>query len=278
MFTPAIPMGGLAGWRFLERTGESQRAAFERGPQLAREMDYFRANIGKVTSAEALVKDRRLLAVALGAFGLDAEIDKRFLVRKVLEGGTDDPRSFANRLSERAFRRLAETFGFGNAGGARTAEPGFAEKIVEKYKARAFEAAVGQVDESLRLAMNFRREIALLAAEAKEGSGWFAVLGSKPLREVVQTALGLPKEFARIDVDRQRDMIRGRMQAVFGNGSIDFFKDPANVERVVTRYLARAQIEAGMAGTGPTSPALMLLQSGSQGGSEGLLNLIASRR
>jgi hypothetical protein len=278
MFTPAIPMGGLAGWRFLERTGESQRAAFERGPQLAREVAHFKANIAKVTSAEALVKDRRLLAVALGAFGLEAEIDKRFFIRKVLEDGTDDPRSFANRLSERAFRRLAEAFGFGNAGGARTAEPGFAEKIVQQYKARAFEAAVGRVDETLRLAMNFRREIAVLAAEAKEGSGWFAVLGAKPLREVIQTALGLPKEFARIDVDRQRDMIRGRMRSAFGDGSIDFFKDPTNVERVVTRYLARAQVEAGLMGAGPASPALMLLQAGSQGGSEGLLNLIASRR
>jgi hypothetical protein len=137
---------------------------------------------------------------------------------------------------------------------------------------------VSEVDDSMGLAMRFRREIGQIAESATDGSGWFAVLGSRPLREVVQTALGLPKEFARIDVDRQRDMIRGRMQAVFGDGSIDFFKDPANVERVVTRYLARAQIEAGMAGTGPTSPALMLLQAGSQGGSEGLLNLIASRR
>jgi hypothetical protein len=28
-FQPTIPIGGLAGWRFLERTQASQRAAFE---------------------------------------------------------------------------------------------------------------------------------------------------------------------------------------------------------------------------------------------------------
>jgi hypothetical protein len=278
MFTPAIPMGGLAGWRFLERTADSQRAAFERGPQLAREVEYFKANIGKITSAEALVKDRRLLAVALGAFGLEDEIDKRFFIRKILEGGTDDPRSLANRLSERAFRQLTEAFGFGNEGGPKTAEPGFADKIAEKFKARRFEAAVGEVDNSLRLAMNFRREIGTLAAEAKEGAGWFTILGSRPLREVVQTALGLPQDFARIDVDRQRDMIRSRMRSVFGDASMDFFKDPANVERIVTRYIARAQLEAGVMGPGVSSPALMLLQAGSQSGSDGLLNLLASRR
>jgi hypothetical protein len=277
-FQPAIPMGGLAGWRFLERTGEAQRAAFDKGPALQREIAYFTANIGKIDSPEALVKDRRLLAVALGAFGLEGEIDKRFFVRKVLEGGTDDPRSLANRLSEPGFRRFAAAFGFGNEGGGRTGEPGFAAGIAAQFRERRFEAAVGEVDDTMRLALNFRREIAKLAEGAADGAGWFTVLGSRPLREVVQTALGLPKEFARIDVDRQRDMVRGRMAAVFGDGSIGFFKDPANVEKVLVRFLARAQI-AEAAGQGATSPALALLQgSAGGGGSAGLFNLLLSRR
>jgi hypothetical protein len=276
-FQPAIPVGGLAGWRFLERTGEAQRAAFDRGPALQREVAYFEANIGKVATAEALVKDRRLLAVALGAFGLEGEIDKRFFIRKVLEGGTDDPRSLASRLSEPGFKRLAAAFGFGDEGGARTGEPGFAARIVAQFKERRFEAAVGESYDSMRLAMNFRREIAKLAEGASDGSGWFNVLGSRPLREVVQTALGLPKEFARIDVDRQRDMVRGRMASAFGDGTIGFFKDPANVEKVVVRFLARAQI-AEAAAQAATSPALMLLQGAAGGGSEGLFSLLASRR
>src|SRR5690606_39015084 len=92
-FQPTIPMGGLAGWRFLERTAAAQRAAFERGPELARDIAYFQERIAAVGSAEELVADRRLLKVALGAFGLEDEIDKKAFVRKVLEGGTDDPRS-----------------------------------------------------------------------------------------------------------------------------------------------------------------------------------------
>ena len=52
---------------------------------------------GRIASAEALVKDRRLLTVALGAFGLDGEIDKKFFIRKVLEGGTEASDSLANR-------------------------------------------------------------------------------------------------------------------------------------------------------------------------------------
>jgi hypothetical protein len=276
-FQPAIPIGGLAGWRFLERTAEGQRATFERGPMLQREIRYFEENIGKITSAEELVKDRQLLKVALGAFGLDAEIDKRFFIRRVLESDVSDPRSMANRLSERAFKRMTEAFGFGDEKGPNTGKAGFAADIIERYKVRQFEQAVGQVDDTLRLAMNFRREIADIAANAAEGTGWFTVLGSRPLRQVVETALGLPKEFGRIDVDRQRDMIRARMATVFGSGSIDAFKDPANVEKLVTRFLARAQIEAGLAGAA-ASPVLQLFQSQGQSQAEGLFSILAQRR
>ena len=81
--------------------------------------------------------------MALGAFGLDGEIDKKAFVRKILEEGTTDPASLANRLTDKSFHKLSAAFGFGDTGGARTGEAGFAAKIVEAYKTRAFEAAVG---------------------------------------------------------------------------------------------------------------------------------------
>lgn len=274
-FTPAIPMAGLAGWRFLERTADSQRAAFESGAVFKRETAYFTENIGKVKTAEALVKDRRLLAVALGAFGLEGEIDKKFFIRKVLQEGTEGSRSFANRLSDPNYRKLAAAFGFGNATGAQTNTKGFAEAIIEQYKVRKFEAAVGDVNNSMRLAMNFRREIGTIAA-GPDNAGWYSILGSKPLREVVQTALRLPKEFARIDVDRQKDMIQQRMASSFGDKGMAFFREPANVEKVITRFLAMAQLNEAAA-TAATSPALQLLQ-GVGGDSSGLYNLFASQR
>lgn len=277
-FQPTIPIGGLAGWRFLERTMAAQRATFDKGPQLTRDIEYFKARIGQITSAEELVKDRRLLKVALGAFGLDEEIDKRFFVRKALAEGTDDERAFANRLTVPAYRKLAEAFGFGNAGGPNVAKEGFAEAIAAQYRERQFEVAVGRVDDSMRLALNFRREIGELAAAASdETKGWFALLGSRPLRAVIETALGLPREFAKLDIDRQRDVLRARTRAMFGEGSLAVFRDPAKVEKLITRFLARAQVTEGQTQS-VTSPALTLLQNMNAGGSQGLLNLLAARR
>lgn len=276
-FVPQVPLGGIAGWRFLQRTEASQQAAFAKGPELQRDIAYFEEKIGSITSPAELVADRRLFKVALGAFGLEGEIDKRAFLRKILEEGTADPKALANRLSDPAFRRLAEAFGFGNPGGARTAEAGFAAKITAAYHTRAFEAAVGETDHSMRLAMNFRREIADLARG--EGGSWFSVLGSRPLREVFEKALGLPKEFGRLDIDRQRDILRDKSAALFGRDTLAVFQDPAAVEKLITRFLARAQLEEGISVSAPGAGALTLLQNMNGGGeaSLGIFNLLASR-
>ncbi len=275
-FQPQIPLPGLAGWRFLERTQATQQAAFEKGPALAREIAYFEEKIGSVASAADLVADRRLLKVALGAFGLSGEIDKKAFVRKVLESGVEDPASLANRLSEPGFKRMAAAFGFGDAGGARTGEAGFAAGIVAAYKTRAFEAAVGETSNDMRLAMNFRREMAELSKGA-EGGSWYSVIGSTPLRQVIEKAYGLPKAFGQIDVDRQRDMLRDKTSTLFGTANLTAFADPANVEKVINRFLARAQLEAGPSAATPGSAALTLLRGATSGGSAGLYNLLAAR-
>ncbi len=276
-FSPVIPLAGIAGWRFLERTQASQQATFEKGPEIQRDIAYFEDKISSIETAADLVADRRLLKVALGAFGLDGELDKKAFVRKILEEGTTDTTAIANRLADKSFHNLAATFGFGDPGGARTGRIGFATALTDAYKTRAFEAAVGDTDNNMRLAMNFRREIATLS-QGTDGGSWYTVLGSKPLREVVEKAFGLPSQFGQLDIDRQRDILRDKTSAMFGTDKLTAFQDPAAVEKVINRFLARAQIEGGATGNSPASAALTLLQSMNSSGSQGLLNLLASRR
>ena len=123
-FAPVVPLGGLAGWRVLERTQARQQEQFNKSPDLQREIDYFKENIGKVTSTAELVGDRRLLAVALGAFGLSEEVNKQAFVRKVLDEGTDERTAFANRLGNSDYIAFAETFSFGNDVGGFVATEG----------------------------------------------------------------------------------------------------------------------------------------------------------
>jgi len=274
-FQPQIPLAGPAGWRFLARTQAAQEAAFQKSPALQREIEDFRERIGTVTTAAELVTDRKLLKVALGAFGLEGEIDKKAFIRKVLESDLGDETSLASRLTAPGFKDLAAAFGFGSAAGAKTADEGFAERIIAAYKTRAFESAVGESSNDMRLAMNFRREMAELSKG--EGGSWYTVIGSKPLRQVIEKAYGLPSQFGQVDVDLQRDMLMDRTGRLFGVEDLTAFADPANVEKVINRFLARAQLEAGPSATSAGSAALALLRGADSGGSQGLYNLLLAR-
>ena len=89
-FRPAVPAAGLPGWAFLSRTASAQQAAHASSSTLQRDTAYFRANIGSIQSAEELVSDRRLLSVALTAFGLEDDLQNRFFIRKILESDPSD--------------------------------------------------------------------------------------------------------------------------------------------------------------------------------------------
>lgn len=279
IFQPAIPLSGVAGLRFLERTEDAQRETFDQSPLLAREVAYFRENIADITTAEELVNDRQLLKVALGAFGLDSEIDKKFFMRKMLEEGTEETSALAIRFTDPRYRSFVAAFGFGNAEGARTGDFDFAQRISDAYLTRQFEAAIGEQDPDLRLAMAFKREIADLAALPEgNNTAWFAVLGSRNLRAVVETAFGLPSQFSQLDVDVQRETLQDRARDMLGSESVSVFADPEKLDQFVNQFLARAQINSGPSSATPGFAALTLLQGGGGGGFSaiGQINLILS--
>ena len=270
-FQPIVPLGGVLGWRLLERTEEAQRAAFARGPALARDLAYFRDNVAGADTAAKLVADPRLLRVALGAFGLEEEANKQALIRRVLESDPSDPTGFARRLVDPRYRRLAAAFGYGDLFGPRVARPGFAAEIAAAHEERRFEAAVGEADPAMRLALNARREIARYADAADpDGAAWFQVMGDRPMRAVFDAAFGLPASFSQIGIDQQREVLRDRNRRLFGDSSLAVFKDPAKVDELIRRFLVRDAAGRGPSAATRGMAALTVLQSG---GTEGMQTL-----
>jgi hypothetical protein len=262
-FVPAIPLAGYAGWVMLKRTTPVQQAAFVKQPALQRDEAYFRENIAKVTSAEELVKDRRLLRVALGAFGLDADIDNRFFIRKVLEDGTLKEGALALKLADRRYRDMSAAFGFGDFGTARIRISDFPDRILAAWKDRGFESAVGQVNDSLRLAMNAEREIGRIASgNQSDDVRWFTLMGQRPLRQVLETAFGLPSSFGTLDIDKQKDMLKQKAAAAFGDDRVAQFADPDRMQDLIKRFLLRAQVSELQA-MAPASVALTLVSQAS---------------
>ncbi|RKF13051.1 DUF1217 domain-containing protein [Roseovarius spongiae] len=263
-YQPVIPLGGLAGWSFLTRTREAQAAAFDSGARITRDTAYFEAKIGEIETAEQLVSDRRLLRVALGAFGLQDDLDSKAFVRKILEGGTQAEGALATRLTDTRYREFADAFGFGNLVGARTGFEGFGQQITARFRARQFEVAVGEQDQSMRLAMTAERALPDIAAgSASDETKWLRVMGNPPLREVFERALGLPDGFGQIDLDRQVEELQDRAARQLGIDSLDRMADADMRQRLIERYLLREQVSGFAAQTGG-SVALALLESGSR--------------
>jgi hypothetical protein len=260
-FSPILPLTGYTGWGFLKRTMVRQQAVQQALPAQQRDEAYFREKIGKADTAEKLVNDKRLLRIALTAFGLEGDVNSKAFIQKILEGGTLKEGSLANRLADKQYTKFASAFGYGDYSVPRTKISTFPDEIIQQFRARSFETAVGVQNNTYRLAMNAERELPALAARStSETAKWYALLGNAPMREVMQTALGLPKSFSSIDIDQQVSVLRTKTEAAFGSSSLSQFTNPEKMDALVRRYLLQSEIQSQTAATSSAAIALTLLR------------------
>ena len=259
-FQPVIPQTGYVGWRFLQRTLDTQQATFNDSVPVKRATDHFREKIGSIRTAEDLVKDRDLLSVALGAFGLDDDINNTYFIKKILSDGTTSPEALSNRLSDKRYAAFAREFGFGEGDLSRTGLSFFADKITGLYETKQFERAVGDQDNDLRSALNLSNGLGEIIAEAGSNDArWFTIMGNPPVRAVFETALGLPRSLARLDIDQQLDNFKTRARSILGTDQVGDLATPEQEEKLVRLFLIRS--EANAATTSAGSVALTLLQN-----------------
>ncbi|MCE8006477.1 MAG: DUF1217 domain-containing protein [Aestuariivita sp.] len=259
-FQPVVPLAGIAGWQFLQRTYDNQFEAFNQSVVLQRDTDYFRENIQNVLTAETLIADRRLLSVALGAFGLSEDINNKAFLQRILEDGTGSRDALANRLSDERYREFSDGFGFGPNQLIQTILPDFAELIIHRYKTQQFEQAVGNQDETMRIALYAQRELVEIAESTRsQDAQWFSVMGLPPLRTMMEKALGLPASFGQLDIDKQLVVFQEKAREKLGTDRLSELVEPETLERLTNTYLARSQIDSFNISTSGAAIALSLL-------------------
>ncbi len=261
-FQPVVPLPGIAGWAFLQNTLEDQVNAFNRSPSIQRDVDYFRENANTLLSARDLIADRRLLSVALSAFGLSEDINNRAFLERILEDGTDARDALANRLADSRYRAFSEALGFGPNQIPAALQVGFTDRITALYEAQEFEAAIGNQDETMRVALYAQRELASVASNTEnQDAQWFRVMGQPPLRQFMETALGLPSSIGQIDIDRQLEIFQDKARQSFDTDDLSALVEPQKLEDLTNAYLARAQINSFGSTASSGSIALALLSN-----------------
>lgn len=278
----SIGVTGLAGWKIVQRIEPQQIEAVARDPIVMRATTYFQDNIGRAGQAEDLVKDYRLMLTALSAFGLEGDIANKAFIQKVLESDVADERSLVNRLADKRYLRLAEAFGYGaprppadasavagadaaaapdgaTAAAEAAADAELARTVSSAFVQREFERRIGMSDETLRLALNARREVQKLGErDSSDRTLWFEIIGNTPLRKVFQGAFGFPDSYGQLPVDRQLEEYTRASERVLGSASFQDIATPEAIDKLVQIFMVRSQLTA-MPSTNRYSAALALL-------------------
>lgn len=209
----------------LTRDFDKSLASTASDPVVKRESAYFEAHIGKIKSVDDFMKDQRIYAYALKAYGLSDMAYAKGLIRKVLTQGVSDGKSLANTLNDSRYKALASAFDFAANGVSTTSSASLVASVKSAYVEAALETRVGGENEGARMALYFKR-VAPAVASA------YGLLADKTLLSVVQTAFGLSASMSSQDIDRQAKTIGSLLK-------IGDLKDPAKLQKLIERFTAR---------------------------------------
>lgn len=262
-FQPFVSGSGLSSWSLLNLTLKKQKSAFKNNFIIRSDVQYFLDRFKDLDRAEDITEDRRVLRVILGAYGLIDDIENKFFIRKILEEGVTSQSALANKLSDRRYRNLAFDFDFSMDPPRHKTRPDLARNTSEAFQNQAFEVKIGEVNPDMRLALGFAREFQKVAQSATTNStAWYQVLATPPLRKVVQTALGLPDTFAKLDIDDQHARIRSKADSVLGTNDINQLSSGVMTDVIIRRFLLLREVET-LSSTSSLQTALILLSSSS---------------
>jgi hypothetical protein len=213
-------------------------------PDVARATSYYLANISKAKTIDDFLANDRLFSFAMKAFGLADMTYAKAFMRKVLEGGTDDPQSFANTLSDPRYRDFADVFNFVRHGTATTVFDTVQQGTVDRYLRQTLEEDAGAQDQGVRLALYFQRKASGVTSP-------FGILADPALLKVVQTAFNIPAATSLMDIDKQAELISGHLD-------IKDLQDPDKVQGLIKRFTAMWALQNQPAA--PSGPALLFSQ------------------
>ncbi len=244
--------------RFLEGTEKTstQEAATKKA-------ENYQEKIQSIDTVSALLADREVLDVVIGAFGLDPEEVTDDFLKQAFASDLSDRKSFVNQQTDNRWAELVASFNFDASGNLTRQTMGTIQQrgetmeTVNKYLRQTLEETEGESNEAVRLALYFQRTAPTITDA-------YGLIADDALMAVFRTTFGYSDEFSNMDVDQQARIIGENME-------LSDLQDPAKLERFLQRYSAMYDTENATS----NSPALSILSGGSAGISADLLFSLA---
>ncbi|KFE35687.1 DUF1217 domain-containing protein [Thioclava atlantica] len=239
----------------IDRTQAKQLQQLAQEPQHARAISRFREKIADIHTASDLVNDYDTYSFVMKAFDLEDQMFGKAMMREILSSDPADKSSLVNRLTDPRFRKLYNALGF-TAGGTQntnTASTAWQDTIVDQYVSQQFINGEREQNATVGSVLEFRQKLGGV-------SSWYSILKDKDMAQFMRTALGVPDDVIRLDVERQKEIFEGK----FDLGKL---KDPAAVDNLITHFVAASDAKDFANNGGAGSAAVTLMQSAIQGGS-----------
>ena len=235
------------------------RERISQRPNIVREVEYYEENISNVKTIDDLINDRQIFATVMRAYGLEEMTYAKGFMKKLLEGGTDDPDSMANLLTDSRYKKLAEDFNFVRYGEATTAFEKVQTGVIDNLYSQRIEADAGQQNGGARLAIYFKRK-------SEDIENTYSLLADTALLKFVQTTYSLPETMSLLSIEKQAAMIEEKLD-------INDLQDPEFLDNLVNQFLNLWDV------SNPETisvPPLIAPPSGQLGISESMLSSILS--
>ena len=216
-----------------ETNETKQLAAVRKDPQVQKDLARYAKVVSTAKTLNDVLDDPVARKVFLKANGLGDQVDNVGLAKKALASDPRDTASLAKKLSSVNGNWLdtVKRFDFKGLGVTALRLTGAVDQVSNDYVSEKRLDKLDQETPGLGSAILFKKVAPTLTTPLK-------ILGSALGREVVITALGLPKQIALQSLDAQSKAITQRLD-------ITKLKDPHFVDKLVQRYLIRLNGGAG---------------------------------
>jgi hypothetical protein len=222
---PILGSSSLLGLKITDATRAEQLDTLRTSPQHERLIDSFMERISKVETVDQLVDDYELYSFVMKAFDLEDQIFGKAMIKKVLKSNVEESDALINRLTDVRFREMYDELGFGTdgVGNINTLLGSWKNRMVDRYLERTFDNAQAKQNETVGAALEFRRKAADIDSP-------FDILKDREMTMFMRRVLGLPDALSGLDIDRQAKVLEDAYD-------LEKLKDPAEVERLVQRYV-----------------------------------------
>ena len=217
-------------------------------PQMKRDIAAFTAAVAAAKTPADLLKNPLALKVLLTANGLGDHAGATALATRALLSDPAKPNALAARLADPRWLTMSKLYAFATKGLTALKTPGVLAGITNGYAEVLWRQGLNRTTPGLSNALDFQKRASTITSVDQ-------VLSDPTFRDVVTTALGVPREIAFQSLLAQEKAISVRID-------LKKFADPAFVTQFTRRYLIQKALTADAAAGAPDLSTLAVRSAG----------------